>query len=144
MDWTEMIGEDIKQLKTGKRELRHFGLLVGAVLAGLGLLWLVRGRAHALPLLLPGVALLTAGLFFPKALKPLYIGWMTLAIVLGFIVSHVILTVFFFLVITPIGWVSRLCKKDFLRLKLDRQAPTYWVPRPNRRPKAPREYEQQF
>ena len=48
---------------------------------------------------------------------------------LGFVVSHVILTLFFFLVITPVGLVARLLGKDFLSLKLDRETQTYWIPR---------------
>jgi hypothetical protein len=69
---------------------------------------------------------------------------MSLAVVLGFVVSNVLLTVFFFIVITPIGLVARLSGKDFLRLKLDRNATSYWMPRASEsdRPKA--DYEKQF
>ncbi len=57
---------------------------------------------------LMGLAPLVAfGLVLPKALKPVYVGWMALALALGFVVSHVILTAFFFLVIIPIGLAAR-------------------------------------
>ena len=139
-----MILEDIKQLKTGSRELRKFGLLVGAVFAAFGLLYLLRGK-HLYPwFLAPGLALLVFGVAFPRALKLVYIAWMSLAFVLGFIVSHVLLTVFFFLVITPIGLVARLAGKDFLRLKLDRNATSYWIPRPQPAARPKSDYERQF
>ena len=68
---------------------------------------------------------------------------MTLAFVLGFIMAHVILTLFFFLIVTPIGLAARLFGKDFLNRKRDTHATTYWIPREARR-KRPADYEQQY
>lgn len=139
-----MILDDLKQLKTGARELRKFGLLVGGVLVVLGLVMWARGKGHFPYFLAPGLALLASGWLFPKLLKPVYIAWMALAFALGFVVSNTILTLFFFLVITPVGLAARCLGKDFLRLKLDRQAPTYWLRRERPEPKPPADYEQQF
>jgi len=139
-----MIREEIRELKTGIRELRNFGLLVGAVLVALGLLFLLRGKARYPYFLAPGILLLALGAVFPKGLRYTYVAWMCLAIVLGFIVSTVILTLFFILVITPIGLTARLLGKDFLRLKLDRRGSTYWISRKSRPPRSPAEYGQQF
>jgi len=139
-----MIREEIKELKTGTRELRNFGLLVGAVLAALGVLFLMRGKARYPYFLAPGILLLVLGAVFPRALKYAYVAWMSLAIVLGFIVSTLILTLFFILVITPIGLSARLFGRDFLRLKLDRRESTYWITRKSRPPRSPVEYGQQF
>ena len=139
-----MLLDDIKQLKRGKSELRKFGLLVGGAFAVLGLLWLLRGKAHPAWLLAPGIALVVLGAALPGILKPVYLVWMSLALVLGFIVSHVLLTLFFFLAITPIGIVARLTGKDFLRLKLQPDAKTYWIPRSRPATKTPAEYERQY
>jgi hypothetical protein len=138
-----MILDDIKQLKAGQRELRRFGLMVGGVFAALGIVMWLRGRAAFPWLLAPGAALMALGLGFPKGLKQVYIAWMSLAIVLGFVVSHVILTLFFFLVITPVGLAARLFGKDFLSLLVNREAPTYWIRR-ERAAKSKAEHEQQF
>jgi Saxitoxin biosynthesis operon protein SxtJ len=137
------IREDIKQLKTGERDLRKFGLLVGGVFAVFGVLFLLRHKAHYPWFLVPGVVLVVSGAVFPRALKYIYIAWMSVAAVLGFVMAHVILTLFFFLVITPIGLVARLFGKDFLGLKLDGRATTYWIRR-EQKPKAQTNYEQQF
>ncbi len=138
-----MVRDEIKQLKTGPRDLRKFGLMVGGVFAALGLIMLLRHKPHYPWFLTPGIILIVAGAVVPKALKYVYIAWMSLAIVLGLIVSTILLTLFFFLVVTPIGLVARMVGKDFLRLKLDKQASSYWIPRP-KTPKAPAEYERQF
>jgi hypothetical protein len=139
-----MLLDELKELKTGPRELRKFGLLVGGVFAALGAIMWLRHKPHFPWFLTPGVVLMAFGLVWPKALKGVYLVWMSLAILLGFVVSHVLLTVFFFLVITPVGLVARCVGKDFLRLKLDRKARTYWLPRETPANKSPVQYEQQF
>jgi hypothetical protein len=137
------IRQDIQELKTGPRELRKFGWLVGGVFAALGLLMWLRHKPHFPYFLTPGVVLVVLGTVTPKILKPVYIVWMSLAIVLGFVVSHVILTLFFFAIILPIGLVARLFGKDFLGLKLQPGAATYWIRR-EQKARTPAEYEQQF
>jgi hypothetical protein len=137
------IRDDLKQLKTGDRDLRKFGLLVGGVFAAFGVIALLRHKAHYPYSLWPGGALVLLGAIIPRALKYVYLAWMSVAFVLGFVISHLILGLFFFLVITPIGLVARLFGKDFLSLKLDRSAASYWIPR-ERKPKTPAEHEQQF
>ncbi len=136
--------DEIRELKTGKRQLRNFGLLVGGVLTLFGILAWARGKPFFPYALAPGLALMVLGMVLPRVLKPVYIPWMVLAIVLGFVVSNVLLTVFFFVIITPIGLTARCMRRDFLRLKLDSKAPTYWIQRENQTPKSPAEYERQF
>ena len=138
-----MIRDEIKQLKTGARELRKFGLLVGGVFALIGVILLLRHRPAAPYFLIAGALLILPGLIAPRALKPVYLVWMSLAIVLGFVVSGVVLILFFLLVITLIGSVARCLGNDFLNLKLDRTAASYWMPR-ERKPRKPAEYERQF
>ena len=138
-----MILEEIKKLKTGERELRKFGWLVGGVFVALAILMWLRHKPYFPYFLAPGVLLIGSGFLLPKILKYIYIVWMSVAIVIGFVVSNVILTVFFFLVITPIGLITRLLGKDFLALKIDHEAPTYWIPR-ERATQTPAEYERQF
>jgi hypothetical protein len=137
-----MILKEIRELKAGPRELRKFGLVVGGVFIALGTLMRVKGRSHHPFFLALGLFLLVGGLVLPRALKWIYVVWMSLAIALGFVVSRVLLTVFFFLGVTPVGLVSRLAGRDFLQLKLDPKAQTYWQRRDRKSP--PSDYERQF
>lgn len=82
---------------------------VGGVLAGLGVL--------------AGVLALVA----PKAVKPLFVGMTLLTFPIGFVVSHVILALLYFVVITPIGLIMRLLGHDPMQRRLEPQAATYWV-----------------
>lgn len=138
-----MIREELRQLKTAPRDLRRFGLLVGGVFVVLSLVLWLRHKPAFPWLFAPGLALVLLGTLFPRTLKYAYLGWMALAFALGTVVSTLLLTVFYFLVVTPIGLLSRLAGKDFLRLKLDHQASSYWMPRP-RTPRKPHDYERQF
>lgn len=137
------IREDIRQLKTGERELRKFGLVVGGVFALLGALLFLRHKVHYVYFLWPGLALFGIGLLAPRTLKWIYIAWMSLAFVLGFVVAHVILTLFFVLVVTPVGLCARMVGRDFLSLKLDRAAKSYWLLR-EKKVRKPEDYERQF
>lgn len=137
------IREDIKQLKTGDRDLRKFGLVVGGVFLALGLLFLLRHPNRTPYFAWPGGVLMGLGTILPRALRWIYIAWMSVAFALGFVMAHVILTLFFYVVITPVGLVARLAGKDFLSLKLDREAKSYWLPR-EQKARKPEDYERQF
>jgi hypothetical protein len=139
-----MLLDDLRELKRGPRELRRFGLLVGAVFAALGLIWLMRGKPHFMYPLGPGVVLMLTGALAPRTLRGVYVVWMAIALALGFVVSHVLLTLFFFLVITPVGLVARVLGKDFLRLRIERGAATYWLPCQRQTKRAASDYEKQF
>lgn len=139
-----MIREQIKQLQTGKRELRNFGLLVGGVLFALALWWWWRGRWGYVFFLAPSLALMVAGAAWPRSLRYLYIGWMTLGIVMGVVVSTILLTLLFYFLVTPMGLIARLMRKDFLHRRLEPDAKTYWMKRKPLSSKPIERYEQQF
>lgn len=115
--------------KAGGRDVRHFGLLFAAVsaLAGVFMVW-KGSRGIVIPFGLAGLFLLT-GLFLPGVLRPFYVVWMRFAAVLAWVNTRVLLSVAFFLVLTPIGRVLRLLGKDPLDRRIDRTAATYWVKR---------------
>ena len=121
------IQADLKKLKTGTGDLRKFGLTVGGVFILLGVLLLFRHRSSYLVFCGAGALLAAFGVIWPRALKYVYIAWMALAFTLGFVMSNVILTLFFFLFVTPIGLLARLFQKDFLARKCDKRSASYWI-----------------
>lgn len=138
-----MIREELKHLKTEPRDLRKFGLMVGGVFLLLGLWFVFRHKPWHAWFWIPGALLIAMGAAVPRALKQIYLGWMSLALVLGLIVSTLLLTLFYYLVVTPIGLAARLFGKDFLERKFS-SAPSYWLVRAASGPKQPSDYEQQF
>ena len=136
--------KEIRELKTGPRELRKFGLVVGGVFLLLGALaWFRHKPVH--PWLLGiGAPLVLLGLAWPAALRWIYVGWMTLAFVLGHLVSTVLLILFFYIVVTPVGLLARLVGKDFLNRKREPKAASFWIPRDRTKPRTRADYERQF
>ena len=124
-----MIVEEIKNIKSRKKDLRKFGITVGLVFTLLGALLLWRNKAYYYWLFIAAAAFLVPGLLVPVLLRPVHKIWMTVAIVLGWIMTRIILTVLFYLVITPTGLLGRLFGKSFLDLKFDDNAESYWIPR---------------
>lgn len=65
----------------------------------------------------------------PEQLKSANVAWHKLGLLLGRIVSPIALAIMFFLVITPIGLIARMCGKVFLKIQKDPNASTYWQAR---------------
>jgi hypothetical protein len=125
------------------RKLRQFGVVALAVLTGMAAVAHLRGRselAQWLPLGLGAVAGLLA-LARPTALRMVYVLLSLAVFPIGFVVSHVILLVVFYGVITPLGAMARLARSDLLSLRSDPTARTFW--RERRRPRDKASYLRQ-
>jgi hypothetical protein len=138
-----MLKEEFKHIKETKKDLRKFGLSVGIVLALIGILLYYFEKPSAIYFAVIGGILILLGVVLPQLLKPLNKIWMGLAIFLGFIMTRVILTTLFYLVITPIGLLAKIFGKKFMLLKYDKSAKTYWEKRSIIH-KNPIDYERQF
>jgi cyanate permease len=121
-----MIIREIENVKSEKRELRQFGITVAIILGLLGGLFFLREKDHySYFFIFSGVFLL--GLVTPILLKPIQKIWMSLAILIGCFATKVILIVLFYLVITPVGLLTRVFGKSFLDTKVDRNTDSYWI-----------------
>src|SRR5262249_35494869 len=125
-------------------ELRRFGLTVGGtfLLFGLASWW----RGHVLPprvFWTIGVLLVVAAALAPAALRPVRKAWMRAATLLGEVNGRIILTVFFYLVIAPAGFVLRVFFRDPLDRSLPDRKASHWIKR-ERQPLDRARYEQQF
>lgn len=118
--------DDIKKIKSGKKELRDFGFTVGGVLFLLGGVMLWRHKSAGPYLLGAGAILAVLGLAAPAILKPLQKFWMALSVVIGSVMSRVILSIVFYGVVTPIGLIMRVTGKDILDQRIDKSKDSYW------------------
>jgi len=113
----------------GKKELREFGLVTGAIVAALfGLLlpWLFDHQLPTWPWIITGV-LWAWALLLPASLLPVYRGWMAIGHVLGWINTRIILGVMFYLLFLPVGLGLRLLGKDPMARSIDKSLATYRV-----------------
>ncbi|HEY4504018.1 MAG TPA: SxtJ family membrane protein [Candidatus Paceibacterota bacterium] len=121
--------EEIKKIKSSKKNLRSFGLFVGGIFIILSLYFYWRNKSYADDVIYIGIILVSLGAVSPLLLKPLQKTWMTLGIMLGFLVTNIILMLFFYLVITPFSFIARLVGKSFLDTSFGESTPTYWKKR---------------
>ena len=87
---------------------------------------------------LPGVALTiwvvagligTFGFFILPMMRWIYVGWMVALFPVGWVMSHLILAVVLYLVMTPVGIIMRLCGRDPAHRKFDPTTESYWIAR---------------
>jgi hypothetical protein len=126
-----------------KSELRKFGLSVGAAFAVFGTISWWRG--HEIPPVILGtlsVLLMVPGLLFPSVLGPVQRGWMQMAAFLGHVNTRIILTLLYYVVITPVGFIITLFRDPLNRSWKDSQE-SNWIKRPPG-PVDPATYERQF
>ena len=123
-----------KERAAEARRLRSFGLVVGGVLALLGL-WpvLFRHEKPRLWLLGAGSALAALGAAAPRSLRHLHGAWMAAGHALGWINTRILLVAIFCGLLTPMALVRRWLGKDSMRRRFQPELDTYAVsctPRP--------------
>ena len=119
------------------REIKKFGI-IGTIFFGI-LLTVAVWRDKALAAYFFGLlTVLSIGfVLMPVKLQPIYAGWLKVAHFIGSKVTILILTILFYLVITPAALLKRIFGGRPLPLKPDPDAETYWVTRPE--PAQPKE-----
>jgi hypothetical protein len=119
----------LKGRKTGA-ELRNFGLVVGAIFAGLfGLLgpWIRHAPIPLWPWML-GAALVACALLTPSTLRYPQFVWDRIGKALGWLNSRIVLNLIFFLIFVPAGLIARVFRWDPLNRNFDRARQSYKIP----------------
>ncbi|MHC5005668.1 MAG: SxtJ family membrane protein [Planctomycetota bacterium] len=112
-----------------RRQLFWFGPGLAAVLSVLGLiLWARFGIDVARVVWIAAAALAVAWLVLPPLRRPFYIGWMYLTFPIAWTISHLLLAIVYYLVLTPLGLLRRLIGGDPMHRRLDDGTASYWVP----------------
>ena len=109
---------------------RAFGFVFAGLFALLTLLKLWRGwTAWGWVFLVLALAFAAAATAAPGILAPLNRLWLKFGLVLHKVVTPIVMGLLFYGVVTPMGVAMRLMGKEFLRLKRDPDAKTYWIER---------------
>ena len=80
----------------------------------------------------------------PPLFRQIYKVWIAFSVILGYFVSRILLSIIFFLVVTPVGLIMRLTGKDPMERKWDPAAPTYWQAKEQEQDPTVERYERQF
>ena len=100
------------------KELRSFGFIVGGIFLCMGLWpWIWQEASPRLWAVGVGAILSVLGAVLPDSLAPVHRGWMYVGHVMGWINTRIILGLFFYGMLTPMGLAARLIGKDFMHMK---------------------------
>ena len=138
-----MLKDEIKFIDKSDDAVKKTGLTVGVVLILVSLLlWYLGKNSFMYFSIVGGLFVILAFIAIP-VLRPFHKLWMMLALLMGFVMSRVILTILYYIVLTPIGLLAKIVGKKFMPLGFDKKASTYWEKRENTA-KQKIDYDRQF
>ena len=105
---------------------RSFGFVFAALFFLIGIYPIIYSEELRIWSLIIATLFLFLGSINSKILNPLNFLWLKFGIYLGKIISPLIMGIIFFLVVTPIGLLMKIFKKDLLNLKYNSNK-TYWI-----------------
>jgi hypothetical protein len=107
---------------------RAFGLVFAALFAAIATVgWLLSGAIWTGAIATSGFLLATA-LLVPWLLMPLNRLWALLGQRIGIVTNHLLLGIFFYLLITPLGGTVRLFRRSSIPKRPDPKKTSYWAP----------------
>jgi hypothetical protein len=112
-----------------KSSNKSFGLLFFIVFTVIGLWPLIDGRNPRVIFFLIAIIFLILGLLNSKLLTPLNKLWVKFGELLGKIIAPIVMAAVYFLVLTPISFLTKILGKDFLKIKFSNKTNSYWIKR---------------
>ncbi len=120
-----MYGE-IQNIKSGKKELKNFGITIGLILLFISGILLYYNNKLFFNFFYVSIFFISLGLILPTFLKPIYLIWMTFAVILGWFMTRLILSLLFYAVISPIKLIAKVFGKKFLKIGISNHVNSYW------------------
>lgn len=133
----------MEKLNLDKKTLMKFGITMGIAFMAITIFILFRHKYSILPASVISLIFFISAFTMPVLLKPVYIIWMRLALVLAWINTRLILFIIFYLIFTPMGLVMKLFRVDLLDRKIDKNKMSYWKQK-EKKHLNPLDYERQF
>jgi len=138
-----MLKEELKHIDTSYQAVKKTGITLGIILIIISLiLWWADDRSFVYFSIAGGAFIIVTFIALP-VLRPFHKFWMGLSLILGFVMSRIILTILFYLVLSPIGLVAKIVGKKFMPIKPDKNKSSYWEKR-SAAAKQHIDYERQF
>ena len=129
-------GEIMAKKKDEKIDIRNFGIFLTLILTVIGGVSFYKrffdlkepfsfGNTYFI-LWAIAFVVLVCSLFIKPVMRPLFLAFMWFGMKMNWVMTRVILTIFYFTVLAPIGIFMRIIRKDLLGRKYDPKAETFW------------------
>ena len=106
---------------------KSFGIVFFVIFIVIALWPLMKGGDLKIWSIIIAIIFLFLGLINSKILTPLNKLWFRFGVLLGKIVAPIVMGIIYFALVTPIGVIMKIFKKDILNLKIDKNKKTYWL-----------------
>ena len=113
--------------KDNTSQVKEFGIALGIILVVIGLLPLIRKHPVRVWAIYAGLAVFIARFFAPRVLSPVYAIFLKVTHIIGRINSAILLTIVYYFIVTPIGFVMRFFKNKVFTKNIDKSLETYWI-----------------
>ena len=110
---------------------KSFGIVFFTVFLIIAIWPLLNGYEIRYWSLIISIVFLILGILNSKILTPLNKTWFKIGILLGNIISPIIMSIIFFLVVTPTSFIMKILGKDLLNLKKNTKN-SYWITKQNK------------
>ncbi len=131
MSWIKDVKNELAELEYSVKKLRQFNIVMLLFFSVLMTVWFFNGKQWILIIAFLGYITTISGILIKPFGKKFYATWMAIAFALGWIMSRVLLSLIYYLLVTPIGLVGRLIGKKFLDISFKDGKNSYWVEREN-------------
>ncbi|MBI4388154.1 MAG: hypothetical protein HY582_03840 [Candidatus Omnitrophica bacterium] len=111
------------------QEMKQFGKVMAIAFFLLSFVFFWHQKPWAIYVLSVAVLFQCAAWFLPKILFPVERIWMKIGHGLGWVNTRILLTLVFFVMMTPLRLILLLFRKDILDQKLERARTSYWKAR---------------
>jgi fatty acid desaturase len=114
-----------------RKQLVQFGFIWMGFVATFGAISHFRFDRPVVAIVLWALAVIVPviGWLSPGFMRLVFVGMSYLAWPIGFVVSHVVLALVYYLVVTPVGLLMRLVGYDPMKRRFDPAASSYWLAR---------------
>ncbi len=132
-------------LKPSTKQLRDFGDIALCMCNIIGLLLLGLNKISPKGLIifcLIGLAMYILSRISTALIKPVYQGLMIATFPIGWVISHLMMGLFYYGIVTLIAIIFKIIGRDPLCRKYEPEADTYWLP--YKQSRSPKHYFHQF
>ena len=109
---------------------KSFGIVFFTVFLIIAIWPLLNGYEIRYWSLIISIVFLILGILNSKILTPLNKIWFKIGILLGNVISPIVMSIIFFLVVTPTSFIMKILGKDLLNLKKNNKN-SYWIKKQN-------------
>jgi len=120
----------VKNSKIKISSNKSFGIVFFTVFLIIAIWPLLNGYGVRYWSLIISIVFLILGILNSKILTPLNKIWFKIGILLGNVISPIVMSIIFFLVVTPTSFIMKILRNDFLNLKKNTKN-SYWIKKQN-------------